>query len=174
MRAHIPLMLATILFFDVNGANAQPSSDGFWLTGDVKQGMAEGDFYALAKKNEVEITTPMPDKSTKIATIDGTNYWLSFCDGGLTYASWTLADNKTFHRSMDKWLNDQGFVLSDMRVSSEFNDRSTETLTILTIVLAKSGSPFSVTFIQFAENSQIVLEDVRYDQSYGCTLDRSK
>ena len=134
--------------------------------------MSESDFYAFAKQAGIEVTTPF-DKSVLLATIDNTKYWLTFCDGSLTYASWILPDNKTLHRSMDIWLNDAGFKLSEMRVSSNFNDRTSETVTLLALTLTKSEAPFSVTYHQFAENSQIMLEDVRYDQSYGCTLDVS-
>ena len=173
MIARVLTTLSIALLPPVYGANASPTKDQFWLVRDISQGMTESDFFAFAKQNAFEVTTPLPDKSTKSVTIDGTNYWLNFCDGGLTWASWTLPDNETFHRSLDKWINQQEFQLSEFRVSSDFNDRANKTNTQLTLSLTKRGATFSVTYNQFAENSQIALEDVRYDQSLNCNRDVS-
>ena len=172
MIARILTALSIALLTPVCGAQAEPTKNQFWLVGDIWQGMSEGDFFAFAKQNAFEVTTPLPDKSTKSVTIDGTNYWLVFCDGGLTWATWTLTENEAFHRSMDHWLNNQGFQVSEIRVSSDFNDRSNKTMTELTLSLTRPGATFSVTYNQYAENSNIALEDVRYDQSWGCKLDR--
>lgn len=172
MLARILMILTTAFMLSTSDATAQPSGPGFWVARNVTQGMSESDFYAFAKQAGIEVTTPF-DKSILLATIDDTKYWLTFCDGSLTYASWILPDNKTFHRSMDKWINDSGFQLSEMRVSAEFNDRTNETTTKMALTLTRADAKFSVTYNQFAENSQIMLEDVRYDQTYGCTLDGS-
>ena len=169
-----PLILLTLaLLSSAQAVNAQQSDKEFWVTREVSQGMTESAFFAFAKQNDFEVTTPLPNTSTKSITVDGTNYWLTFCDGSLTNASWNLPDNTAFHRSLDKWINDRGFRLDEFGVSSTFDERANKTNTDMKINLKKPGSKYSVTFYQFAENSQIMLEDVRYDDFYGCEQDKS-
>lgn len=173
MLKHPLILLTLALLTSAQAVNAQQSDKEFWVTREVSQGMTESAFFAFAKQSDFEVTTPLPDKSTKSITVDGTNYWLTFCDGSLTHASWNLPDNTAFHRSLDKWINQTGFKLSTFQVSSKFDDRANKTNTDMKINLKKPGSKYSVTFFQFAENSQIVLEDVRYDEFFNCVQDTS-
>lgn len=173
MLERLLTLLILALLSTPQTATAQQSNNGFWVARDVSQGMSESSFLAFAKQNDFEVTTPLPDKDTKSITIDGTNFWLTFCDGTLTNASWTLPDNTAFHRSLDKWINQQGFQLSKFEVSSKFDDRSNKSDTVLNLTLKKPESKYSVNFYQFAENSQIMLEDIRYDDFFGCVKDKS-
>ena len=167
------MLLPLLLFCSHQSINAQPANQGFWVTREVSQGMSESSFLAFAKQNGFEVTNPIAGSSTKSITVDETNYWLTFCDGSLTHASWNLPDNTAFHQSLDKWINDRGFRLDEFGVSSTFDERANKTNTDMKINFKKPGSKYSVTFYQFAENSQIVLEDVRYDAFFNCERDNS-
>lgn len=147
-------------------------SNGFWVARDIRQGLSEPDFRAFASKNNLEVKTPLPDKEVKAITIDGTEYWLVFCDGRLTYASWNINNNSAFIKSINQRLNNEGFEPSNLSASSYYNDREAKDSNQMTIKLVNQTAPYSITYNLFDDNGQVTMEDSGYDDSYGCQGDK--
>lgn len=168
-----PLMVSLAVSLASGPVEAQPSSkeQGFVVYDQVMQGMSETAFVEYARQKGLEVTTPLPDTDAKSVKLGGTQYMLSFCGGRLTYASWLLDDNAAFIKSMDRRVSDLGFTIKAVSVASDYSDMSQKDVNTLTMKLERYGAPYSVTYTLFDNNGQVVVEDVGYDDSYGCEGD---
>ena len=165
------MSLVTLLACTAPIHSATPSNDGFWVARDIVQGMSEADFFSFVKDQKLTVTYPLKDQLTKEVTVDGTSYWLDFCNNRLTYASWNVSDNAKLLKSIDQRVNKMGFRLSTFTPTSSYSDSISTDLYQLEIRLTKPGMRYSVTYDVFESNSQITLEDTDYDDSLNCNLD---
>lgn len=149
----------------------QGGEPGFWVVRDIRQGMTEAAFNQAVVTSGWKVTAPFGE-ITKGVVIDGTNYWLLFCEGRLTYASWLINDNSQLIQSMNARINNHGFRLSNFTVSSKYSDSEKRNLNEMRFKLQKPGASYSVTYFQYDTNSQISLEDSDFDDSLGCDRDR--
>lgn len=155
-----------------SSANAQHPADFFWINGEVVQGMTKAEFDAYTSANGIEVSNPLPtDDKVLGANVDGTSYWFVFCNDELTYASWMLASNDHFTKSIATNVG-LGFTMSDYSATSYFNDRVNKDISSLSFSFTHPEKRYSIKYDLFSENGQITLEDVRYDQSIGCAGDR--
>jgi len=148
----------------------QGGQPGFWVVRDIRQGMTEAAFYQQVTAAGWKVSSPFND-ATKGVSIDGTNYWLSFCEGKLIYASWLTESNDQFIESMNARINDQGFRLTEFLVSSKYSDSAKKKLNDIRIRLEKQGIRYSITYSLYGTNGQIALEDSDFDDSLGCDRD---
>lgn len=149
-------------------AAQQVVDGGFVVSGKVRQGMTEGQFEDFVRAEGFEVKTPFPDDNTKQVTLNEIPYWLTFCGGTLTSASWLVDENKDFIKSMDQRVSEQGFNVGSVYVQSDYSDIAKSDVNVLTIKLVRSGVPYSIKYSLFDSNGQVTLEDARYDDTYGC------
>ncbi|WP_057883972.1 hypothetical protein [Tsuneonella troitsensis] len=164
-------LAATILVWPTASQGAGEPWKRFWLLGGLHQGMTEDEFNAAVVSNKAVVTNPIPNSITKGVKIGGTDYWVMFCNGELTYASWILNNNDELLKSMSERVNQQGFKLSNYKVASGYNDAAKTDNNGLEMRFENPEREFSVTYNLFPGNGQITLQDSRYDDSFNCAKD---
>lgn len=156
-----------------SGLAAKVPSNLFWVSYGIQQGMTEAEFESVVAQQKLSVTYPIPNQDTKAVTIGDATYWLDFCDGRLTYASWFLDNNDELIKSMDERVNRQGFRLADFKVSSSYSDGLKKDLNQFSLRFEHPEKQFSVTYDQFSENGQVHVEDTNYDDTYNCVREGS-
>lgn len=153
-----------------SGAVAQKPWNRFWLPYGISQGMTEAEFDEKVAENKLTVSYPIGG-DTKSIKFDDTEYWLNFCNGKLTYASWTIDTNDELIKSMNERINEQGFTLANMTVASSYSDSRKTDDNTLRMRLVHPEKAYSVTYQLFSTNGQITLEDTAHDDSFGCEGD---
>lgn len=176
MKARLHCLVGIFALFGLqplSAAEGEVVAEGerFWVVREIRQGMSEADFLTFVDQHNLPVTTPLPDQDLRQVSVDGTDYWLVFCTGRLTYASWNLADNAKFIKSLDQRINNMGFKVVSISVSNEYSDSIEKELPQLVMRLEKVAASYSVTYTLFDENAQVVLEDSGFDESFGCAGD---
>lgn len=154
-----------------SSAVAQKPWEKFWLPYGISQGITEAEFEEKAAQNKLTVSYPLGDE-TKSIKFDDTEYWLNFCNGKLTYASWLIDTNDELIKSMNERINEQGFTLANMTVQSSYSDARKKDDNTLEMRLVHPAKAYSVTYNLYSANGQITVEDIAHDDSYGCEGDK--
>lgn len=154
-------------------AASRVSANDFWVVWDIHQGMTLDEFNKFVAKEKITISHPLNDDTIGLE-VDKKIYWLQFCDGKLTYASFITDNNSQFIKSLSQRLNDGKLRIHSVRANSNYSDTTNKDLNTLTISLRDPNKllNYSVQYSLFDDNGQVTLEDVRYDDSIGCVGDK--
>ena len=167
------VVLGWVIFCFSTQAIAEKPWDKFWLSHGIHQGMSEDEFNQTASDNRFTIKPLPPDSATKIVKTAEKEYWLLFCDGRLTYASWIIDTNDELIKSLNERLNNQGFKLTSYKASSHYNDASSEEQNQFTMRLENPEREYSVTYDIFSRNGQVTVEDTAFDDTANCVREKS-
>ncbi|MBO9505555.1 hypothetical protein J7348_13070 [Qipengyuania flava] len=162
------LVLGCALICSSSVAHGQEPWNLFWLSHGMHQGMTEAEFEKIANDSQFTVKPLTEGSNTKVVETGEKVYWIAFCEGKLTYASWSFHTNDEFIKSMDERVNSQGFRLADYRVSSYYNDASAKELNQFTLRFESSSREYSVTYNLFSDNGQVVVEDKALDETVSC------
>lgn len=157
----------------VTQATAQKPWNLFWLSHGLHQGMSEAEFNQKAVEHQFSVKPLMPGSDTKSVKINDTEYWLLFCGGRLTYASWLLDNNDDLIKSLDERVNSQGFRLVEYKVKSSYNDATQTESNNFNMRYENPELAYSVTYDLFSINGQVTVEDSAYDDTYDCVRESS-
>ena len=167
------LALGCVLLASAAQAIAQKPWNLFWLSHGIHQGMSEAEFNQKAIEHQFSVKTPIPGSDVKSITLDETEYWLSFCEGTLIYASWLFKNNEELIKSLNERVNSQGFKLIEYNVNSTYNDATQTESNNFKMRFENPERAYSVTYDLFNANGQITLEDTAYDETYNCVREGS-
>ncbi|WP_394728163.1 hypothetical protein [Altererythrobacter sp. GH1-8] len=145
----------------------------FWLSHGIHQGMTEAEFNEKAVEYNFKVEPLTAGDDTKVVKAGDTDYWLLFCDGKLTYASWTFDTNEELIKSLNERINKQGFRMANYEVSSQYNDATGQEFNQFTMRLDNPERAYSVTYVLFEANGQVTVEDTEYDDTHGCIREGS-
>lgn len=167
------LVLSCALLFASTQAMAQKPWNLFWLSHGMHQGMTEAEFNEKAVEYKFTVKPLMAGSDTKIVKAGDTEYWLLFCDGKLTYASWIFDTNDEFIKSLDERVNSNDFKMTSYKVSSQYNDATAQESNQFTMHFENPERAYSVTYDLFSANAQVTVEDTAYDDTFDCVREDS-
>lgn len=170
MRISVALALAAMSVAS-SSALAQADNSKFWVAGEIRQGMSEAQFEKYTADADLEVTKPFSSGMTKSVKVGENTYWLGFCDGLLSYASWTIDTNEKYLKSMNQRVNVEGFKLASFDVSSGYSDATNTDMNEMALRFEHNSRDYSVIYRQYGMNSQVTYEDSNHDDSHSCEGD---